>query len=60
MEIRNISNGEYGVGDKLFFDTEDGKLEMKAVDALEIAYTLFDWAGFDYRILDALNEKVEG
>ena len=60
MKIKNIENGEYDLKGNLSFDTDNGKIEMTAVDALEIAYALFDWAGMGYTVLDAINEKVEG
>lgn len=60
MEIENIENGEYDVNGNLVFTTNQGELKLKAVDALEIAYALFDWAGMSYTQLDEINEKVEG
>ena len=59
MKVKKVENGEYDLKGNLSFDTEDGTLEIKAVDALEIAYALFDWAGISYSILDEINEKVE-
>jgi len=59
-EIRNIKSGNYDLKGNLEFETEDGTLKVRAVDALEIAYALFDWAGMPYTILDEINEKVEG
>lgn len=58
-EIKKLENGSHDMKGNLYFDTEDGEIKIRAVDALEIAYGLFDWAGFDYRILDELNEKVD-
>lgn len=59
MKIKNVENGEYDLKGNLNFDTEAGSIEIKAVDALEIAYALFDWAGMPYTVLDEINEKVE-
>lgn len=59
IEIKNVQNGSYDIQGNLHFETKDGEMKIRAVDALEIAYALFDWAGFDYKILDELNEKVE-
>lgn len=59
MEIENIENGEYDVNGNFVFTTNQGELKLKAVDALEIAYTLFDWAKMPYDILDELQEKME-
>lgn len=61
MEIKNIEDGEYTSKGEFTFTTKEGnEIEMKAVDALEIAYTLFDWANMPYELLDEINEKVEG
>lgn len=60
MQIKKVENGKYDLKGNLSFDIEDGTLEIKAVDALEIAYALFDWAGMSYTQLDEINEKVEG
>lgn len=60
MKVKKVENGEYDLKGNLIFDIEGGTLEIKAVDALEIAYTLFDWAGMSYTQLDEINEKVEG
>lgn len=57
-EIKNIRDGKYDLRGNLEFETEDGTLKIKAVDALEIAYALFDWAGMPYTILDELNERI--
>lgn len=58
-EIKNVKEGKYDIKGNFEFETEDGTLKVKAVDALEIAYTLFDWAGMPYTILDEINEKVD-
>lgn len=60
MEIKNIKEGQYDLDGNLEFEIEGGTLKIKAVDALEIAYALFDWANMSYEILDELNEKIEG
>lgn len=57
-EIKNIRDGKYDLRGNLEFEEEDGTLKIKAVDALEIAYALFDWAGMPYTILDELNERI--
>lgn len=57
-EIKNIRDGKYDLRGNLEFEAEDGTLKIKAVDALEIAYALFDWAGMPYTILDELNERI--
>lgn len=59
MKIENIKDSEYTLKGIFTFTTTDGEvLEVKAQDALEIAYALFDWAGMSYAILDEINERV--
>lgn len=61
MKIKNIKDSEYtSKGDFTFTTKEGEKIETTAVDVLEIAYALFDWAGMSYTALDEINEKVEG
>ncbi len=60
MQIENIQNARYTSDGKFFFDSNVGNLEINAVDALEIAYTLFDYAGMSYEKLDEINEILEG
>lgn len=60
MKINNIQNGEYTANGKFYFDSNIGNIETDAVEVLEMAYTLFDWAGMDFSVLDEINEKVEG
>ena len=59
MEIKNVKDGKYDLNGNFEFETEDGTLKVKATDALEIAYSLFDWAGLPYTLLDELNERME-
>lgn len=59
MEIKNITDSKYTLDGKFTFTSNTGKIKMNAVDALEIAYALFDWAGMSYTILDEINEKLE-
>ena len=60
LKIKKVENGRNGINEKMFFDTEDGEIEIDTASALEIAYTLFDKYNMPYEILDELNEKVEG
>ena len=60
MKIENIKDGEYTSKGNFTFMTKKGEeIEMNVLDALEIAYALFDWAGMSYATLDEINEKVE-
>lgn len=63
MEIKiKEDSGRYDLkGNFGFLDgnNEEKVIKMKAIDALEIAYTLFDWAGMPYTTLDEINEKIE-
>ena len=64
MEIKIKENsGRYDLkGNFEFIDgnNEEKIIKMRAIDALEIAYTLFDWAEMPYTLLDEINEEVEG
>lgn len=57
-EIKNVKNGRYTLNGKFEFDIQDGILKIDAKDALEIAYTLFDWAGKDYVILNEIDNEL--
>ena len=57
-EIKDIKNGRYSLKGNLSFDIEGGTLNVKASDALEIAYTLFDWAGKSYDVLDEIYDEI--
>lgn len=59
-ELTNIKNGRYNMRGDLFFNTDQGDYTISQKDALEIAYTLFDSAGFSYAELEKLEEKIEG
>lgn len=49
MEIKDIKNGRYGVVSGILkFDTNIGQIEIKAAEAMEIVWTLFDYANLDY------------
>lgn len=60
MKIENIANSTYTLDGKFTFTSNTEEIKMNAVDALEIAYALFDWAGMSFTTLDEINEKVEG
>jgi hypothetical protein len=42
------------------FDTVNGELTLTPQDAIEIATTLFDWAGMSYDPIEQIEEKIEG
>lgn len=60
MQIKDIKNSVYTLDGKFYFDSNVGNIEMNATDALEIAYTLFDYANMDYTVLDEISEILEG
>jgi len=59
MQVNGIKKGKYTLGGKLEFETDSSNIEMDVKGALEIAYTLFDWAGFDYTVLEHLEDYIE-
>ena len=63
MEIKiKEDSGRYDLKGNLEFldgNNEEKVIKMKAIDALEIAYTLFDWAGMSYTTLDEINERID-
>lgn len=59
MKIEDVKNGSYDLKGNLKFETSTEKLSLKVIDALEIAYTLFDWAGTSYDILEKIRKKME-
>lgn len=59
MNIKDIEDGEYTLDGRFTFSSNLGEIKINAVEVLEMAYTLFDWAGMDYSVLDEINEKVE-
>lgn len=60
MQIKNIEDGEYTSSGKFTFYSNVGEIEMNAIDALEIAYILFDYVGMSYDELDNISEILEG
>lgn len=58
-EIENVRNGRYTLRGKLTFDTNKTMIEMEAKEALEIAFTLFNWARMPYDVLEELKEKMK-
>lgn len=61
MKIKIKENsGRYDMKGNFEFLNENNKIiNIKAIDALEIAYALFDWAGMPYTLLDEINEMIE-
>lgn len=48
MELKEITNGRYNIKGMLKFDTNQGEIQIKASEAMEIVWTLFDYANLDY------------
>ena len=57
----HLKNGKYTLHGRLIFDTIDfnKKLILTPQDALEIAYTLFDWANQPYDAIEKIEELIE-
>lgn len=60
MNNLHVKNGHYTLQGRLMFDTVNGELTLTPQDAIEIAYTLFDWAGQSYDPIEEIEHKVEG
>lgn len=60
-EIRNlfVKNGKYTLHGRFTFETEKGTLVLTPQDAIEIATTLFDWAGENYEPIINIEDKIE-
>ena len=55
------NSGEYDFKGNFTFKSEKNSEEIvkiSAENALEIAYTLFDWAGLDYTVLEDIYIKI--
>ena len=59
MNNLHVKNGKYTAHGRLIFNTSQGELTLTPADAIEIAYTLFDWAGADYDPIEEIQEKIE-
>ena len=60
MNNLHVTNGRYTLHGRLIFDTVNGELTLTPDDAIEIATTLFDWAGIPYDQIEQIQEKIEG
>lgn len=60
MKNLHVKNGRYNLHGRLTFDTVNGDLVLTPQDAIEIAYTLFDWASMPYTPIEQIEEKIEG
>ena len=60
MNNLHVKNGRYTLHDRLMFDTTEGVLTLTPQDAIEIATTLFDWAGQSYDPIEQIEDKIEG
>lgn len=59
MNNLHVKNGSYNLHGRLHFDTEHGKLVLTPDDAIEIATTLFDWAGEPYAPIEKIIKKID-
>lgn len=60
MNNLHVKNGRYTLHGRLIFDTVNGELTLTPDDAIEIATTLFDWAGMPYNQIEQIQDKIEG
>lgn len=60
MNNLHVKNGRYTLHGRLIFDTVNGELALTPQDAIEIATTLFDWAGQSYDPIEQIEDKIEG
>ena len=62
MDLKNLhlKDGKYNLHGRLIFDTIDGNtLTLTPQDALEVAYTLFKWAGQPYDPIEEIEEQID-
>lgn len=59
MQINSIENSRYKLNGTITFNSNIGNIELNPRVALDIAYTLFDWAGLSYEEVDKIQEKLE-
>lgn len=60
MNNLHVKNGRHTLHGRLIFDTVNGELTLTPQDAIEIATTLFDWAGMPYNQIEQIQDKIEG
>ena len=60
MDNLHVTNGRYTLHGRLIFDTVNGELTLTPQDAIEIATTLFDWAGQSYDPIEQIEDKIDG
>lgn len=59
MELKEIRDGKYNIiSGMLIFNTNQGEIKMRAVEALEIVYTLYDYCRIDYSELKILEDRL--
>ena len=60
-EIKHVHNCKYDLNGNLYFTANDNRrYKISAKDAIEIATTLFDWAGQSYDPIEQIEDKIEG
>lgn len=62
IKLIGVTNGSYDLRGNIHFKTKNttASYTMSQKDALEIAYTLVDSLGLDYKILDQVDDAVNG
>lgn len=59
MNNLQVKDGKYTLHGRLIFKTNQGDLTLTPQDAIEIAYTLFDWAGMPYDQIEQIEDRIE-
>lgn len=59
IKIDTIEESRYKLNGTITFNSNIGSIELNPRVALDIAYTLFDWAGLSYEEVDKIQEKLE-
>lgn len=57
MNNLHVKNGAYTLKGVFTFTTDKGELTLTAEDAIEIAYTLFDWAEMPYDPIENIEDR---
>lgn len=57
MNNLQVKDGRYELNGTFIFSTNKGELTLTAEDAIEIAYTLFDWADMPYDAIENIEDR---
>lgn len=60
MKIEGLRNGKYYLKqNKCEFDSDEHDITMDLDSVLEVAYTLFDWAGLPYEAVEEAEDRLK-